>query len=128
MTKDELLTQFPQLHAALLAEGVAQGQTAERKRISSHFRSAKIHGAKISGSIAVAVKHIDTGSSIQDDDVYVEYQEAGAAHRETANRQEDSDEAGKALEGAKAPTAQTLDNGDKVAAAMGLTAPKKTAA
>lgn len=128
MTEEELLAQFPNLHAAVLAKGVASGQGAERKRISSHFRSAKIHGAKITGSLAVAVKHIDTGSSIQDDEVYVEYQEAGAAHRETANRQEESDEAGRALDGAKAPTAPTADNGDKVAAAMGLTAPKKTAA
>lgn len=128
MTEEELLAQFPNLHAAVLAKGVTQGQTSERKRISSHFRTAKIHGAKLAGSLAVAVKHIDTGSSIQDDEVYVEYQEAGAAHRETANRQEESDEAGEALKGAKPPTTTTLDNGDKVAAAMGLTAPKKTAA
>lgn len=128
MTEEELLAQFPALHASMLAKGTAQGQASERKRISSHFRSAKIHGAKLTGAVEVAVKHIDTGSSIQDDDVYVEYQEAGAAHRETANRQADSDEAGKALEGAKAPTVTTADNGDKVAAAMGLTVPKKTAA
>jgi ClpP class serine protease len=128
MTEEELLAQFPNLHAAVLAKGKEQGLTSERKRISSHFRTAKIHGAKLAGSLAVAVKHIDTGSSIQDDEVHVEYQEAGAAHRETASRQDDSDEAGRALDGAKAPTPQTLDNGDKVAAAMGLSAPKKTAA
>lgn len=128
MTEEELLAQFPATHAALLTKGAATGATTERKRISSHFRTAKIHGAKITGALGVAVKHIDTGASIQDDEVYVEYQEAGAAHREAANRQEESDEAGDALAGGKAPTAQTLDNGDKVAAAMGLSVPKKTAA
>ena len=127
MTEEELLAQFPQLHAAVLAKGATAGQTAERKRISSHFKSAKIHGGKLAGAVEVAVKHIETGASIQDDEVYVEYQEAGAAHRETANRQADSDAAGDALNGAKAPTAQTLDNSDLVASAMGLAPVKKSA-
>lgn len=130
MTEDELLAQFPAVHAAVLAKGAAQGhaagvthgQSTERKRMSSHFRTAKLHGAKLDGAVGVAVKHIETGASIQEDDVHVEYQEAGAAHRETANRQADSDLAGEALKGAKAPAAQTTDNSDLVAAAMGLTA------
>lgn len=125
MTKEELQAQFPQLHAALLAEGAAHGQASERKRISSHFKSAKIHGAKLTGAIGVAVKHIDTGASVQDDDVYVEYQEAGAAHRETANRQEDSDAAGAALAGARAPGAPTEAESPLLAAAADVYAGKK---
>lgn len=127
MTEEELLAQHPQLHAAVLAKGAASGQATERKRVASHFKSAKIHGGKIAGAVEVAVKHIETGASIQDDDVYVEYQEAGAAHRETANRQADSDAAGAALNGAKPPTPQTIDNSDLVASAMGLAPVKKSA-
>lgn len=119
MTKKELLAQFPELHAELLADGV----TAERDRVEAHLAMGEA-----SGDMKLAVASIVAGDQMTQK-LTAKYMAAGMGRRETAARQEESDEVGKVLEGAKAPTApQTLDNGDKVAAAMGLTTPKKTAA
>jgi ClpP class serine protease len=118
MTKKELLAQFPELHAEVLAEGV----TSERDRVEAHLAMGEA-----SGDMKLAVASIIAGDQMTQK-LTAKYMAAGMGRRETAARQEESDEAGEALKGAKAPTATTLDNGDKVAAAMGLGAPKKTAA
>lgn len=118
MTKKELLAQFPETHAELLADGA----TAERDRVEAHLAMGEA-----SGDMKLAVASIIAGDQMTQK-LTAKYMAAGMGRRETAARQEESDEAGAALAGGKAPTAQTLDNGDKVAAAMGLEAQKKPAA
>ena len=117
MNEEELLAQHPALHAAVLAKGATQGQALERKRACAHLKMGKTCGA-----MDIAEKAIADGSSLQDDDIFAEYQTAAINKRSVAARQEDSDEAGAVLKGVKPPAAATaLDTSDLVAAAMGLT-------
>jgi hypothetical protein len=106
MTEAELLAQFPALHAALVAQGVA----AERKRACAHIKLAKATGAREVSDAAIA-----SGASTMDEDVHADYMAAAIGKRETSARQEDSDKAGKILDGA-APVAEGgKDLGDLVA-------------
>lgn len=111
MTEEELLAQFPAVHSALIAKGVAQGQAAERKRACAHLKLAKATGAREVAEAAIA-----SGASTMDEDVHADYMAAAIGKRETSARQADSDEAGKALEGAAPVVAEGgKDLGDEVA-------------
>ena len=118
MLEDELLAQFPALHAAVLAKGSTVGVASERKRVLAHLKLAKATGARDVAEAAIA-----SGASTMDEDVHADYLSAAIGKRETTARQADSDEAGKVLEGA-AKEAEGKDLGDQVAdiieAQMGL--------
>lgn len=124
MTEEELLAQFPAVHATLITKGAAQGQASERKRVLAHLKLAKSTGAN-----EVAQKAIESGASTLDEDVHADYMSASMNRGSQAARQADSDSANQALDGAsKKPETAALDDGDKVAAAMHLTpAAKKSA-
>lgn len=92
MTEDELLAQFPAVHASILTKGME----AERKRVNAHLKMAKTCGA-----MDVAEKAIVSGLSIRDEEVFADYQTAAINRRDQANRQADSDGAGAAVAAAK---------------------------
>jgi ClpP class serine protease len=122
MTKKELLAQFPELHAELLADGVTQ----ERDRVEAHLAMGEA-----SGDMKLAVASIVAGDQMTQK-LSAKYMAASMGRRETTARQEESDEAGKILGGAPPPsgaggTPVALDNSDLVAAAMNLPAPAKVA-
>lgn len=120
LTMEQFKSQHPELHAQLLAEGVAQGEAKERKRVLAHLKLADSTGAS-----QVARKAIESGASTMDEDVHAEYLSAAINKRDSNARQADSDAAGAALEGARTPAEpQARDNGDKVADALGLPPPK----
>lgn len=120
MTEDELLAQFPAVHASLIAKGAQQGQATERKRVLAHRKLAKTTGA-----VEVSDKAIESGASTMDEDVHAEYMSAAMNRASQAARQGDSEAVEGALGGAKKPEAVAIDDGDRVAAAMQLT--KKSA-
>lgn len=116
MTEEELLAQFPAVHASLTAKGAAQGQASERKRVLAHLKLAKSTGAN-----EVAQKAIESGASTLDEDVHADYMSASMNRGAQAARQTDSDKADAALGGAsKKPDSSAVDNGDLVVAAMNL--------
>jgi len=116
MTEEELLAQFPQLHAAMLAKGATQGQTTERKRVTAHLKLAKSTGAT-----EFAFKCIDSGASVIDEEVHAEYLSAGINRRAVTDRQGEADQTTGALTGAVPALAAggvpgtTEDIGDQVA-------------
>lgn len=121
MKESELQAQHPELYASI----VTNATTAERKRVCAHLKLAKTTGAT-----DVAQKAIESGASTMDEDVHAEYMSAAMNRASQASRQGDSQAADDALGGAKKPepAAGAPDDGDKVAAAMGLTpTPKKPA-
>lgn len=124
MTEEELLAQFPAVHASLIIKGAAQGQASERKRVLAHLKLAKSTGAN-----EVAQKAIESGASTLDEDVHADYMSASMNRRAQAERQEDSDGANNTLGAAsKKPETAVTDDGDKVAAALQLApAAKKSA-
>jgi ClpP class serine protease len=128
MTEEELLAQFPQLHASMLAKGAAQGQAGERKRVSAHLKLAKSTGA-----MDVALKSIENGASVLDEDVHAEYLSAGINRRAQNDRQSEADQTTTALTGAVpavvagAASGTAGDIGDQVAF-QALGAPKKETA
>jgi len=109
--------QHPELYALVFskgeaaghAKGVEAGATGERKRVNAHLKLAKATGAREVAEAAIA-----SGASTMDEDVHADYMAAAIGKRETTARQADSDEAGKALDGA-APAAEAKDLGDLVA-------------
>jgi ClpP class serine protease len=121
MTEEELLAQFPHLHAAVTAKGASQGQAAERKRVLAHVKMGKSSGAP-----EIAEKAIASGASLFDEEVFADYQSAMMGKRETSARQEESDEVGKILKGS-APSEGAKDMGDQIVDLMDAQAGKKKA-
>lgn len=93
MTKEELKSQFPDVHAAILEEG----KTSERKRVNAHLKLGTAYKA-----MDVAMKAIAEGKSSQDEEVAADYQVANVNRLEAAARQADSDAAGAVVAKAKA--------------------------
>lgn len=108
-----LRAQHPQLCDQLVSEGEERGVAQERKRVSAHLKMAKSTGA-----VDVAHDAILAGKSVHDEDVHADYFAAAMNRRDIKNRQEESDEAGKAVDGAAPTTAEKPDLGDLVAAKM----------
>ncbi len=131
MDESAFKAQHPDLYALVFgkgeaaghAKGIEVGTKAEHKRVSDHLNLATISPA----AMKVASAAILSGASVSDS--HAEYLKLSLSAHETAARQADSDEAGRVLDGSKAPVASTtaLDNSDLVAAAMGLSLPKKVA-
>lgn len=104
MNKQELLAIHPELHAELIAEGEAK----ERDRVVAHLTLAER-----SGEMPTALASIRSGDGLTAE-IMERHLDARLCRLETRERQFDSDEAGKVLEGA-APTAEGKDLGDQVA-------------
>jgi hypothetical protein len=102
-------------HPETYAAAVAEGEAKEHDRVSAHLMCGQKFDA-----MPVALKAIKDKAGLTAE-LQDEYVSTATNRLEQRARQLDSDEAGSVLEGAKAPTAQTADNGDLVAAAMGLT-------
>ena len=119
MTKEELKAQHPEVYSAIAAEGRAE----ERKRVNAHLKMGDGYAA-----MDIAQKAIASGAEL-DSELIADYLTAAKSAASRAARQEDSDAAGAIVDGAPKKAAETpKDNGDLVAAAMGLPLPKKSAA
>lgn len=103
MTKDELKAQHPELYASIREEGreegIKAGTDTERKRVKAHNAMAKA-----AGDPSLAVPFIESGASVQDDEVFATYQTASMNRNAQAARQTDSDTALAAVAGATPPT------------------------
>ncbi|MES1178955.1 MAG: hypothetical protein ABUL62_31860 [Myxococcales bacterium] len=108
-------------HPETYAAAVAEGEAKEHDRVSAHLMCGQKFDA-----MPIAIKAIKEKSGLTSE-LQDEYLSMATGRLETRARQLDSDEAGAALEGAATPADLAQDNSDKVAAAMGLTAPKKIA-
>lgn len=113
-----LKAQHPQLAEELTREGVA----LERDRVVAHLTL----GEK-SGAMDVAVKAIKSGEGMTLT-LQAEYMTAALNQRDTRSRQEESDEAGKALNGATPDKATQQDVGDAAATLMAARRGKKLVA
>lgn len=122
MTEAELLAQFPQLHASLIAQGATQGQAAERKRVNAHIKMGKSSGAP-----EIAEKAIASGASLFDEEIFADYQTAMMGKRETSARQIDSDAAGKILDKAAPAAEGAKDMGDLIVDLMDAQSGQKKA-
>ena len=101
-----------------IAAAVAEGEAKEYDRVSAHLMCGQKFDA-----MPVAIKAIKEKSGLTSE-LQDEYLSTATNRLEQRARQLESDEVGSILEGAKAPSSVALDNGDLVAAAMGLTLPK----
>jgi hypothetical protein len=128
MDLQTLKAQHPDVYAAAFAEGQAKGiedgttagTAAERKRVSAHLKMADSTGAT-----KVAHDAIRSGASVLDEEIHAEYVSAGLNRNAQTDRQEETDAAGTALEGAAASGDESQDLGDQVAGLMAAKLGKK---
>lgn len=125
MDLQTLKAQHPDVYAAAFTEGKNKGfadgteegreagVTAERKRVTAHLKMADTTGAS-----DVAFKAIREGASVLDEDIHAEYMSAAMNRHDQNVRQEETDAAGDAVEGAAASGGESKDLGDEVAALM----------
>lgn len=113
---------FEEGKAVGITEGVATGATNERKRVKAHVKMGTAAG--ILPKANIALEHIESGASVQDDEVFAAYQSASMNRQAQGNRQAETDEAGKAAAGATPPAGEGgKDLGDLFAESL----PKKSA-
>jgi len=112
MNEKELLAQHPELHAAVLAQGVTQ----ERDRVCAHLTMGEA-----SGDMPTAIAAINAGTAMTAT-LQAKYMAAGMNRASRGARQDDSDAAGAVVAGASpaaaaaaTPEASSEDKGDKVA-------------
>ncbi len=96
MTKEELKAQHPETYAAVYEDGRVSGEANERKRAKAHLKMGKAAGA-----FDVAHAAIESGASVQDDEVFASYQEASLKRRDQSARQEDDAVVAAAANGAQ---------------------------
>lgn len=111
-------------HPETYAAAVAEGEAKEHDRVSAHLMCGQKFDA-----MPIAIKAIKEKSGLTSE-LQDEYLSTATNRLEQRARQLDSDEAGAILAGAKPPSGAggseaALDSGDLVAAAMGLTLPKR---
>lgn len=111
MTKEELKAQHKDVYEAILAEGRAEGQATERKRVLAHMKLGKNLDA-----MKIAEEAIASGASTLDEEVHADYMSAGKNKRDIEARQEDSDGAGEATGGAAPAKEQPKTMIDRFAA------------
>jgi ATP-dependent protease ClpP protease subunit len=68
MTKEELKAKYPEVYAAIFAEGKEAGAKVERERTAAHLKLGET-----SGSLETAAKYIRDGSSVTSEEVQSEY-------------------------------------------------------
>lgn len=117
MTEDELRAQYPQLHAAVFASGVAEGdargEARERDRVCAHLTM----GTQ-SGAIETAHGAIRSGATMTQT-LTAEYLTAGMNRADRNIRQAESDAVGAAVDGLPQASDHTPpDLGDQVVAIL----------
>lgn len=126
MNREELQAQHPQLFAALLEEGKASGEKAERDRVCAHLELGKQ-----SGAMDVAIAAIGSGEGMTQT-ITAKYLGASMNRADQNARQRDSNAAGEAVGGAAGTstdaTTTQADLGDQIAdrleAKLGITKKK----
>jgi len=121
MDQNTLKAEHPELFASVQkqaheeghASGLAEGETKERKRVCAHLKM----GAKC-GAMTYAVKAIESGASMLDEDVMAEYMSSASNRADQTARQSESDAAGAAVAGAAPPPPADETVQDKVAARL----------
>lgn len=115
-----LQAQHPELYKQITesakAEGATEGQAKERKRVAALLKM----GTKC-GAMDVALKAVESGASVQDDDVFTDFQTAAMNRAAQTNRQQDNAAVDSALSGVAASAASSSepkDLGDAVIAAI----------
>ncbi len=99
------------------AAGITEGTATERKRVKAHVTMGKSAGVLPKENVALA--HIESGASVQDDEVFAAYQSAAMNRQAQGTRQAETEEAGKAAEGALKPAAEgAKDLGDLFAESL----------
>jgi ATP-dependent protease ClpP protease subunit len=68
MTKEELKAKYPELYAAIYAEGREEGIGKERERVEAHLKLGED-----SGSMKISAQFIREGKSVMEDKVQAEY-------------------------------------------------------
>lgn len=115
MTKQELHAQYPELYAAILAEGRELGAKEaldkERDRVKAH-----LHMGEKTGAMDTAIKAIREGLSMTEELTAI-YLTAGMNRAAVMTRQAETDAAGVAADGASAPEGQG-DLGDQIVAIL----------
>jgi ATP-dependent protease ClpP protease subunit len=81
MRPEELLAQDKECYEAIFALGESAGLERERERVLAHVR----RGKKI-GAMEVAVKHIESGKSVSDEEVSDEYLDAALVAQQRTDR------------------------------------------
>lgn len=121
MNEEQLKAQHPELYSAVFnkgksegkteghAAGITEGATAERKRACDHVKLGKA-----SGDIETAHKAIESGATVAD--MQADYLAANMKRRDVETRQQESDTAGKAVDGGTPPKAKDAE--DEVAAEL----------
>lgn len=109
---EDLQAQFPALYEAAVARGEERGVAKERSRVSAHIKL----GDK-TGAVAFAHQAIVEGKSVQDDEVHAEYMTFALNRSDRSARQQESDAAGAAVDGAHGEETER-DVGDIVAARL----------
>jgi ClpP class serine protease len=103
MDINTLKTEHPDVYAAALAEGAAQGQAKERDRVSAHL----IRG-KASGAMDLAVESVESGAEMTET-LKAKYDTAGKNAADVVASQAETDVVGAAVDGAAAiPTPKTM--------------------
>lgn len=122
MDEQELKAQHPELYAAVLAkgkadgkeEGVKEGEAKERKRVLAHLKMADTTGAT-----KVAGEAIASGASVLDEEVHAEYVSAALKKAAVAERDNDAVAAATATAGAEtAGNVAQKDLGDEIVARL----------
>lgn len=109
-----LMAQHPELYKSITETATAAATTAERKRVNALLRM----GTKC-GAMDVAVKAVESGATIQDDEVFEAFQSARMNGNAQAARQSDDAAAAAALGDAAAGSATAAakqDLGDQIMA------------
>jgi len=112
MSLEELKAQHPNLCSQLVAEGRAEGTTAERQRVNAHLTMGQS-----SGDLDTAYAAIEGGLGMTVD-LQAKYMSAGMNRASVAARQTEPEAAAAVVAGAEAPPEPTADSEheDKVAA------------
>lgn len=111
MDLETLKAQHPEAYKA----AVSEGEKKERSRVAAHLKMGSASVSREARTEFEAChKFIQEGASVQDDEVFAEYQTASLNRRDVSAREHDSQEASDAIAGSKGGDAAP-DMGDLVA-------------
>jgi hypothetical protein len=85
MDKEELKKKYPDLYAAIFAEGEEAGSKKERERVSAHLKLGEE-----SGSMKIAAQFIREGKSVMENEVQAEYLSARMNNGALQTRKDDN--------------------------------------
>lgn len=118
LTIEELRAQHIELYNEVFNAGRASGVTAERDRVEAHLEMGQMSGAPEAGSgLAIAVESISSGAEMSQK-LIAKYSRVAMNRRDRNLRQQETDDAGKIVDGAAAVVTPTADLGDQVVAIL----------